>query len=85
MTAFAATMAYACPCGATTHVFMECDEGPSAVAVDCWLCGDALTLVVANRIWSASTAQGACRLRLIGWEAGHTTPADQEPQVCRVV
>jgi hypothetical protein len=89
MTAYAATMAYRCPCGATTHIFMECDEGPATVVLDCWLCGNALALVVATRLWSAATANGACRLRLIGWEAGHRlwpqNPADQVSQVWRVV
>jgi hypothetical protein len=89
MTAYAATMAYRCPCGATTHLFTECDEGPSVVAVKCRLCGEAVGLTIASRIWSASTRSGACRLRLISWEAGHgplsLSPAGQKTTVWRVV
>jgi hypothetical protein len=89
MTAYAATMAFPCPCGATTHLFFECDEDPTIAAVDCWSCGHAVGLAVATRFWSASTANGACRLRLIGWDAGHgplgREPADRETCVWRVL
>lgn len=90
MTAYAATMAYRCPCGATTHIFPECDEGPPVVAVKCWLCGEAVGLAMASRIlWSASPPGGACRLRLISCEAGHgplsLSPAGQKTTVWRVV
>lgn len=89
MTVYAATMAYPCPCGAITHVFLECDEDPALAPLICWHCDEAIGLALASRLWSASSANGACRLRLIGWDAGHgrlpRNPADHEPQVWRVV
>jgi hypothetical protein len=84
-------MAYSCQCGATTHTFIECDERPPIAGLDCWRCGKTVASVLASRLWSASTPEGACRLRLIGWEAGLRAPRGPpfheapELQVWRVV
>lgn len=66
---FAATAIYPCNCGSETHVFMECDGHPvgdGLCAIVCWRCGDEVAMVPAKRVWSASTAQGARRHRLMG-------------------
>jgi hypothetical protein len=91
MTAYAATMAYPCHCGAITHIFLECDEDPCLAAISCCSCGEAVGLALVSRLWSASTPEGACRIRLIGWEAGLSAPRGPpfheapELQVWRVV
>jgi hypothetical protein len=73
MPAYAATAVFKCNCGAETHVFMECDEGPSGERfrpVYCWRCDDRIGGAPSTRVWSASTAQGARRLRLMGLNDG---------------
>jgi hypothetical protein len=88
MTAYAATGAYSCPCGATTHIFMECDDAPPLAAIHCWHCGKPVGRAAASRLWSASTVQGACRLSLIGRQAGPgqtpRNPQDHEVPVTQV-
>jgi hypothetical protein len=84
MSAFAATAVYPCRCGAETHAFMECDGKPNGAGLSyvfCWRCGDEIALVTAKRVWSASTAQGARRHRLMGlndpiWQNANN-PADR--------
>jgi hypothetical protein len=69
MPAYEATAVFKCKCGAETHVFMECDIGPTGDRINsvyCWRCGETAGVVPATRIWSSSTAQGARRLRLMG-------------------
>lgn len=69
MPAYAATSTFDCRCGGQTHVYMECDEGPAGDRthpVYCWRCAEVTGLCPATRVWSASTAQGALRLRLMG-------------------
>jgi hypothetical protein len=69
MTAYAATMAYPCPCGEIPHIFLECDEDPLLVAVSCWSCGEAIGLASVSPCGPHPLLKFACRLRLSGWEA----------------
>ena len=89
MIAYAATMAFPCQCGATTHIFLECDKDPAIAAISCWRCEEPVALAVATRLWSASTANGARRLRLIGWDAGQgalpRSPSGRKMHVWRVL
>lgn len=86
MPAYEATAVYKCECGAETHVFMECDEGPTGDrtnSVYCWRCEGRLGTARSTRVWSSSTAQGARRLRLMELHDASQVPQNPADQTNR--
>jgi hypothetical protein len=74
---FAATAVYPCKCGAETHSYSEFSEeaAEQVVSIHCWRCDAIISTAPAVRVWSASSAQKARRLRLVDLHGDVSHPA----------
>jgi hypothetical protein len=79
---YSSTAVYNCPCGAETHVLMECSgdlTDQQSESVTCWRCGKILANVPAIAIWTASTAEAVLAERLGRVATGeHELPDDKD-------